>query len=254
MRQLLLVALVALLLVPGTLRTSAQTSEMTNADVVKMVKAGLSDDVVSAAIRGAKARKFTTSADGLIELKNSGVSDRVIAAMLDPNAGAAAPAAAPAPTQTVAGVVNTALPVAEISLVTKDGATHTIKPEGGDISQTYAFVRMVSWANFRGLKSDVRITDRRPSIVVKTDETKFDTRFMVVKTEDDEDDKLRSVRLKSGVYSTTTAFVPEEDWVLKTKDTQEGGVWRMTLEKDLGKGEFGIIDTQNRYLYGFGVD
>jgi hypothetical protein len=128
-------------------------------------------------------------------------------------------------------------------------------PEGGDMSQSYAFVKMVVWANFRGLKSDVRIADKRPSIVVKTNESKFDTRFMLVKTEPDEDDNQRSVRIKSGVYSVSTAFIPDSDYVIATTATQESpGVWRMTLKKDLGKGEFGILDTQNRYLYGFAVE
>jgi hypothetical protein len=28
----------------------------------------------------------------------------------------------------------------------------------------------------------------------------------------------------------------------------------MTVHRDLDRGEFGVMDTQNRYLYGFGVD
>lgn len=77
---------------------------MTNADVLKMVKAGLGEPVVTAAIRGARKTAFELSPDGLIELKTSGVSDSIIAVMLDPAAApvvvAAAPAPAPAPTPT----------------------------------------------------------------------------------------------------------------------------------------------------------
>jgi hypothetical protein len=72
---------------------------MTNEDVLKMVKAGLGDPVVMAAVRGAKKTAFELSADGLIELKTAGVSDSVIAVMLDPAAPVvvAAAVAAPAP-------------------------------------------------------------------------------------------------------------------------------------------------------------
>ena len=123
------------------------------------------------------------------------------------------------------------------------------------MSSSYAFVKMVVWANFRGLKADVRTTDKRPSLLVKITDSKFDSRFMLVKTEADEDDKVRSVRIKSGVYTVSTAFVPDNDWIIPTKVDQESpGVWRVTPIKDLGRGEWGLLDAQNRYLYGFATD
>ena len=81
---------------------------MTNADVVMMVKAGLGEPVVVAAIKQAPKRSFTLSADGLVKLKAAGVSDNVIRVMLDPSASidrvaptAASPASpAPSPVST----------------------------------------------------------------------------------------------------------------------------------------------------------
>jgi hypothetical protein len=55
---------------------------MTNKDVVAMVGAGLSTDVVVAAIREAKVKRFNTTATGLIELKKANVPDEVIKAMM----------------------------------------------------------------------------------------------------------------------------------------------------------------------------
>jgi hypothetical protein len=287
MRRLLALGVLTIWLVPAASPTSAEqaaagragsgtpqkpapapaSTAMTNADVVKLVKAGLGEDIIVSAIRSSKERKFKLDADGLVQLKSDGVPDRVIAVMLNPDAApapapASAPApppataaAAPAPTPSIGGApVSTAAPVAEVSIVTRDG-TNPVTPEGGDMSTSYAVVKMVVWANFRGLASDVRLTDKRPSILVKTNESKFDTRFMLVKTEADEDDNQRSVRIKSGIYTVSTAFVPDSGWVIATKATQESpGVWRMTLSKDLGRGEYGILDTQNRYLYGFAVE
>lgn len=74
---------------------SAATNEITNADVVKMVKAGLGDSVVIAALRGPKKTRFDLSPDGLVALKTAGVSDGVIAVMLNPEAPVATAAAAP---------------------------------------------------------------------------------------------------------------------------------------------------------------
>ena len=290
MRRLLLLGALTVSLIPGSLSVSAEqasgrgratqapaaaaSTAMTNADVVKLVKAGIGDEVVISAIRGAKERKFALGADALVQLKTDGVSDRIIGVMLDPKAapaahrscgccsvagagGGPAPAAnTPPPPPTGSIGVTTAAPgsVAEVSLVASTG-THPVSPEGGDISESYAVIKMVVWANFRGLKSDVRTTDKRPSILVKVNDTRFDSRFMVVKTEPDEDDNLRSVRIKSGVYTVSTAFAPDSDWIIATKSTQESpGVWRMTLSKDLGRGEYGLLDAQNRYLYGFAVD
>ena len=59
---------------------------MTNADVVKLVKAGFDDDLVVAVIRETKKRDFALDAAALVTLKNAGVSDRVIQVMLRPDA------------------------------------------------------------------------------------------------------------------------------------------------------------------------
>ena len=76
--------------------TPSADEGITNADVVKMVKAGLGEPVVIAAIRGAKKTAFDVSTDSLVALKTAGVSDTVIAVMLDPAAIAAPGATATA--------------------------------------------------------------------------------------------------------------------------------------------------------------
>lgn len=70
----------------------AQTA-LNNDSIVKLVKAGLSDDLIVSTINGS-AGNYNTSADGIIALKTAGVSDKVVAAIVS---RAAAPAPAPAP-------------------------------------------------------------------------------------------------------------------------------------------------------------
>jgi len=76
-------------------------SAMNNTDVIKMVKAELDDDTVILAINAAKTAEFDTSANGLVELKNKGVSQNVIQALLKKQGGGAEEAevkeSAPAP-------------------------------------------------------------------------------------------------------------------------------------------------------------
>jgi outer membrane lipoprotein SlyB len=76
---------------------AADAAALTNEDVVRMVKGGLSEATVLQAIDGAEPA-FDTSVDGLVKLKESGVSEAVIQRILARQRGAApAPPAAVAP-------------------------------------------------------------------------------------------------------------------------------------------------------------
>lgn len=80
---------------PATAATAVPApAGLTNQDILKMVQAGLGESVVLATIRTAKATSFDLSPDGLIALKKAGVSDPIVATMIDPKA--VAPATAPA--------------------------------------------------------------------------------------------------------------------------------------------------------------
>ena len=70
---------------------------LNNDSVIKMVKAGLSDDVIISTI-GSSQGAFDISAEGVIALKSAGVSDKVISAIVNKTTGAAQPVPAPAPT------------------------------------------------------------------------------------------------------------------------------------------------------------
>jgi hypothetical protein len=73
-----------------------------NASVVKLVKAGLSEDLIVTTINSS-AGKYDTSANGLIALKKAGATDKEIAAMVLKASGISA-ATAPAPvSQAAAG-------------------------------------------------------------------------------------------------------------------------------------------------------
>jgi hypothetical protein len=86
---------------------------LTNDAILKMTKAGLGEDILLSTIK-AQAGHYTTTPDDLIALKGGGVSDKVIAAMIEKAAssgGAPTPAAAagsPLPTAPKAapGAVN----------------------------------------------------------------------------------------------------------------------------------------------------
>jgi hypothetical protein len=90
MRKTLL-ALVFLALCPILLAQQG----LNNDAVIKLVKAGLSDELIVSTIN-AEAGTYDASTDGLIALKGAGVSDKVVSAIVA-KASAPTPVAAPAP-------------------------------------------------------------------------------------------------------------------------------------------------------------
>lgn len=92
MRKAFLACLVLLL---GSALMAQQS--LTNDSVIKLVKAGLSEDLIVTTINSSPGT-YDTSANGLIALKQAGASDKVIAAVVLKAAGPSAtlPASAPA--------------------------------------------------------------------------------------------------------------------------------------------------------------
>jgi outer membrane lipoprotein SlyB len=99
MRRLLSALLLALPLL--AVAPPAAAMQMTNEDVIKLLKSGLSEETVLQAIQGAEPR-FDTSTDGLVKLKQGGVSDRIIQQVMAKQSGKpmAAPGLEPLPAQT----------------------------------------------------------------------------------------------------------------------------------------------------------
>ncbi len=66
--------------------TPAQGEVMTNDEVITLAKAGLSPSIIVGKIRSGKS-DFDLSTDSLIKLKQAGVSDDIVAAMLEAKSG-----------------------------------------------------------------------------------------------------------------------------------------------------------------------
>lgn len=103
---------------------------MNNDAVVKMVKAGLSDDLIVTTINS-EPGTYDTSVNGLIALKSAGVSDKVVAAMVSK-------AAAPAPRTPLVASPQTAPPESVrpvgiddvgVYFQDKNGAWQMLEPE-----------------------------------------------------------------------------------------------------------------------------
>ncbi len=130
-KHILIVIMLALFFVSGSQLRAQQPLD--NSAVIKMVKAGLSADIVVATVNSQPGH-YDLSPDGLIALKKAGASDAIISALIARNNGGAAPGsaaggagAAPAP------AVATAPPdgITEVGVYYKDrnGAWTELLPE-----------------------------------------------------------------------------------------------------------------------------
>jgi hypothetical protein len=130
MRKFVLAGL-CLLLAPVMLAQQA----LNNDTVIKMMKSGLSDDIIVTTINGSPGN-YDVSANGLIALKGAGVSDKVIGAMVAKGSGgssAGSPGGGAAPSGNSNTTIGSGPPpgIDEIGVYYKDknGAWISLNPE-----------------------------------------------------------------------------------------------------------------------------
>ncbi|HEY2295419.1 MAG TPA: hypothetical protein VGM86_32350 [Thermoanaerobaculia bacterium] len=211
-----------------------------NQDVLKMISAGLSEEVIVAKIREAPQVDFQLSIDDLVALRKAGVSDRVVGAML----GRSHPAA------TVPGSSKT-----NISLKTAEG-TFPLKMGTGKVSSAGFGWTSNVFMNYPDLRASVRTHDKRPTLLVTCPSALEAGQYYFAIFNVDKRNEVRSLKLGQAIRKNSTPggrLAPDKDWVLPF-DVQEDspGTWRVTLKNDLKPGEYGwyinLPDTDDPYF------
>jgi len=150
---------------------------MTNADVVKLVSAGLSAEIVSSSIRQASAHNFDLSVDSLIVLKKGNVPDAVISTMQQ-FSGTGANAGGATPTGSSTQVAVGPIPDSSIPQPKDNGVFYFVNPDGrltrleiGKPDLVGGRTTLVEgnqlFYKLFGAKSPVRTTNGMVTIVVK---------------------------------------------------------------------------------------
>jgi hypothetical protein len=259
MRYLMGVVLIATLAATAAVLAADAEKPMDNADIVKLTKLDMGDEVIIAKIKSAPAVHFATGTDELVKLKESGVSKAVIAAMLDRSAAGKAPAA-PAAATSAAGASASAAGAA-VTLVATD-RTVALKEVDGDVKTIVApFVGMKRFIIFPEPTAQVRTSDHKPSVTIATDKDPHKLFWLVKLDPDKEDGKVvnRSMDVESpGMWGGVLSSAPDKDNQVKCDETQDKpGVWRFTPTKELKPGEYGIYvgkGEQTGIVYDFGID
>lgn len=250
---------------PSTAPSPAPVAErpLANEDVIKLSKLDLGNEVVVAKINQAKAVDFKLDTEGLVALKQEGVSKEVITAMLNRTA---APQARREPATSGPGMLPPWMsnPGDEGVLLRAAQREVRLQSVQGDLSSTYAFVTMLMFVDFPGLKAEIRITDQRPTLIVRSIKSPRG-RIFLVKCKSNPKDNNRSVKVgRSGMFSQKSWSTPDMDWVAEF-DTKElpDNTWEITPKRDLEAGEYGVLfkggfngllGSTQAELFDFGVD
>jgi hypothetical protein len=244
------------------LSTAASAQEtLTNQGVVEMVRAGLSERVIIAKIRTSPTR-FDTSTDGLIALKKSGVSEKIIEAIMSPSASppAAAPPPPSAPTGSVAMVPPGAgmRPRPTVFLVV-GGKEVEIMAASGEVQRNRTPYSRSTELVIGGNKAKNRTVDRQPVFVINSEPGEMP----LVRLDPGKND--RNLKIGSGsrtpyAGSTSTRGIRSEDLVEVSAERDSRGFYRIKPRAPLAPGEYGFLVTRGNVpnagstIYDFGVD
>jgi hypothetical protein len=226
--------------------------EMNNAAVIKLLKAGLSDDLIVTTI-DASPGKYDTSADALTALRNAGADSKVISAVLMKSApGPPPPPAAPislpdAPAKAAgpawsppAGVVGVG-----IYFEARDESWKPVLPEpvtrkaGGVVKSVATEGKIKGDVNAIVLGSSSQLTLTLPaSFILYTPESGSAGEYLLLRFRRHE--KNREFRLeKGGEFHRSSGEV--RDTVDFSSKQLGPRVFEITLGRELGAGEYGFL-------------
>jgi hypothetical protein len=242
---------------------------MTNGDVAKMVKAGLSEDVIIGSIRSSP-KAFDLSPNGLIELKTSGVSDNIILVMQgrEPIVKSAAivPAKEEPPVKSPAkpNPNDPAGPHDDGIYAMADGKLAQLEPTivtGGGIGAgsmissglTMGLKKAKIKADIRGARAALRVTSGCEFYFYGSS---FNPNTFVIGKLEPADVKRQIIIGEGGLLGARSG-VRDKDQVAFKAEKLASGVYKVVAAQPLKPGEYAFIqlpDATTAKLWDFGVE
>lgn len=223
------------------LAAPAFADKVTNQSVIDLTKAKMSEGVIIAAINGGTPA-FDTSSKGLIALKNAGVSDTVIQAMISAGAKPASSASAPA----ASGKAGAVTP--EQAMLVDGGASKqmqyltpsmrtAVRPFGG----------MQQFAVLQGTKAALR-TSATPKFVIAVPNNAQPESYFTLANLGVRKNGVREVLVGGGYYSYSTGITKDRVMlVTSAKAPNQGGapagftLYEITPQAQLLPGEYALV-------------
>ena len=237
--------------------SSFAAETLTDNSVLKMVKAGLGEDLIITKIKTSQSQ-FDLSTDKIIMLKNEKVSDKIIKAMLEASAPPSANSALAATNPTMVSAAPLVNPFPGIPSINSSSLYVEI---GGKMSEMSAIMPETQysmlkhlipfyhgvgdvWRYISGEKSAIRLTEKQPVFYTKTNPSSF----QLVKLAYQQAKNIRYVRSTGGVYKGS----------IPIKFTSKAnGLFEIQPDKDLEPGEYAFVSSplgSSMYFYDFGID
>jgi hypothetical protein len=217
-----------------------------NDSVIKMTKAGLSDDLIISTI-GGQPGNYNTSADGLIALKGAGVSDKVVAAIVTKGSGPTAGAAAvAAPTATSASGLPAGIDEVGAYYQDKNGMWVALMPEVVNFKTGGA---LKAFATNGIIKGDInghipgphaKMTLTLPVVfAVYVQEGTAITEYQLLRLRPS-NGSSREFRSVTGGVVHSSGGAARDSVEFESKKIAPR-VYQVTLKADAGKGEYGLL-------------
>jgi hypothetical protein len=216
---------------------------MNNDSIIKLVKAGLSDDLIVSTINASPA-SYDTSANGLIALKQAGASDKIIAAIVTK---AVAPAAAGAASSVAASASGRPAGIDSVGVYYRDkaGTWITLMPEvvnfkTGGVLKNFASAGLVKGdinGHVQGAHAKLSLTFPVVLAVYVPEGTDITEYQLLRLRSNDTSREFRSVT--GGVMHVSGGAA--RDLIEFQADKLAPRVFQITLKPDMGKGEYGLL-------------
>ena len=225
---------------------------MNNDAVIKLVKAGLSEDLIVSTIN-ASPGAYNTSANDLIALKTAGASDKVVTAIVMKASGAVTPAAASiAAAPVAASNIPAGVDSIGVYYQAKDSSWQEVNTEavtmktGGFLKSlaTNGIIKGDLNGNLKNSSSRLKLT-LPASFILYVPEGRSPGEYLLIRFHaHDNDREFRSTT--GGVVHTSTGAARDSIDFESKKIAPR--VYQITLGQELGKGEYGFlapVDTGN---------
>lgn len=262
---------------------------MNNDSIIKMIKAGLSDDLIIATIN-AQSGTYSISADSLVALKVAGASDKLVAAIVVKASAPVAPAATAAASTTPAAAEDPNDPMTKhdigvyILLKGPDGKQKMVfidrAGEAGvktanvaGMAFSYGIAKAKLKAEIPGPHAPTRTQDVRPVFYMYfpemsglgsfggTDMISSPNQFTLLSLE--EKKERRETEIAKMGFASSNMGADEKREIMFTSERIRSGMYKVTPKQDLKSGEYAFIMATRGagsatgttvVIYDFGVD
>ncbi len=221
---------------------------LTNDSIVKMVRAGIDQNVIVMKVQLSKV-DFDLRTEALITLRQAGVSDRILGAMLTRIAGgtsARSQPAGPALSRSPGSVPPDASLLSPVPGQVKDLAYYIRAGEQFEIDYIQGrrtmggFILPKMKAVFGGARARLRVTEDRPTFYLGWNPTESP----LVRLDSDGSDNERKVGIGRGafpIFVEAREGPSEDDMVAFDIEKLPSGYYRVTPKSPLEKGEYGFL-------------